>query len=397
MSRPITVALAGTGGYGGYYVNVLLEFVNEGRLAFAGAIDPWPERSGMLPVLESEQIPVFNSLESFYSKSSADLLIVSTPIHLHCAHTCYGLEHGSHVLCEKPVSATIEQARHMLETQKRTGKIVAVGYQWSFSEAVLNLKSDISRGIFGKPVRLKSLVLWPRSEGYFNRNCWAGKIRTAGGAPVFDSPANNAASHFLHNMFFVLGGSITTSAMPVKMVAEVYRANDIENFDSAAMRSYTDDGVEILFITSHATGDNVGPIFDFEFERGAVKCEGSDMDIVAEFADGTEKNYGSPNIKPEMKILTTIDAITTSTNVPCGIEAAIPQTLCINGIQDSVGVITTFASEMITANKKGGENFRVVDGLDDALVKCYDEWKLPFECGIFGWAKPGFEVPAPDN
>ena len=40
-------------------------------------------------------------------------------------------------------------------------KIVAIGYQWSFSDAIQKLKADVIAGIFGKPRRLKTLVLWP--------------------------------------------------------------------------------------------------------------------------------------------------------------------------------------------------------------------------------------------
>ena len=253
MRKPLAVAVAGISGYGGFYVEALTQYAKEDRLQFVGGIDPNPESSDSFQLLQSQKVPIYDSLESFYKKSFADLMIVSTPIHLHYVHTCYALEHGSHVLCEKPLCATVEQAQLMLETQKKTGKIAGVGFQWCFSDAVLNLKRDILRGDFGKPRRLKTLVLWPRSNGYFNRNSWAGRIKTDGGEPVFDSVVSNATAHFLHNMVFILGDSIGQSAYPTKVTAELYRANNIENFDTAAVRCQTATGVEILFIASHAT------------------------------------------------------------------------------------------------------------------------------------------------
>jgi predicted dehydrogenase len=39
----------------------------------------------------------------------------------------------------------------MIEMQKSTGLLAGVGYQWSFSKAVRQLKKDIQSGVLGKP------------------------------------------------------------------------------------------------------------------------------------------------------------------------------------------------------------------------------------------------------
>jgi len=41
-----------------------------------------------------------------------------------------------------------------------------IGYQWSYSEGIQSLKKDILSGLFGKPIRMKSLCLWPRDFAY---------------------------------------------------------------------------------------------------------------------------------------------------------------------------------------------------------------------------------------
>ena len=131
--------------------------------------------------------------------------------------------------------------------------MVAIGYQWSFSPAIQRLKGDIAAGVFGAPKRLKTIVLWPRDETYYSRNRWAGKQRDEAGNPIFDSPVSNACAHYLHNMLYVLGDAVDRSAIPSRVSAELYRAHPIENYDTAALRCWTDRGVEILFIVSHAT------------------------------------------------------------------------------------------------------------------------------------------------
>ena len=392
MNDPVTVALVGIGGYGGFYLKTLLESEERKKIRLVGVVDCSPERSDLLGELETRQIPVFRSLEKFYEFSHAELLIISTPIHLHCPQTCLAVAKGSHVLCEKPVSATIQDARRMLDAQKQAGKIVAIGYHWSFSDAVLNLKRDIMAGRFGKPRRLRTLVLWPRNEKYYNRSSWAGKQRASSGEWVLDSPANNATAHYLHNMFYLLGSSLDKSAFPAYVTAELYRANRIENFDTAAMRCFTDSGVEILFFTSHATHETTGPIFSFEFENATIRYDRKEDNITATFDNGSTMNYDSPDAQREKKVWDIVESIRNGTPVVCGIEAALPHTLCINGMQESMPDIVDFPESIIKIEEEEASRTIVVDGLDEALMQCYTEGVLPAETNAFPWAKSGKKI-----
>ena len=170
-------------------------------------------------------------------------MLIVTPIHLHAEHTCFALRNGANVLCEKPLAGTLIDALAMHEAQReaseRGGPFTAIGYQWSFSQAVQSLKRAILSGSLGRPVRMRTMVHQPRPIGYFRRNDWAGRIRTPDGHSVFDSPVNNASAHFLHNMFYLLGATRETSATPAWVQAELYRANAIENYDTAALRCRT--------------------------------------------------------------------------------------------------------------------------------------------------------------
>src|SRR5690606_38863553 len=109
---------------------------------------------------------------------------------------------------------SLEQAERMRTARDEAGRQVGIGYQWSFSAAVQRLKRDIMSGVLGAPRRLKSMALWPRDEGYYRRNGWAGRRTSPTGEPVMDSPVNNACAHFLHNMLYVLGPRADRSARP---------------------------------------------------------------------------------------------------------------------------------------------------------------------------------------
>jgi predicted dehydrogenase len=399
MAEPVSLLMVGVGGMGAAYLEALLERRDENLFRIAGAVDPQPNRCKQYVEMRAMGVPCFISLQDFYRNRKADLAVLSSPIQLHMPQTAFALAKGSHVLCEKPAAGTIQEVRAAIEAEKAAGRWVAVGYQWSFSPAVQALKEDIRTGLFGAAKRFKCLYLWPRDEGYYTRNAWAGKRRDAEGAWVLDSPVQNAMAHDLHNMFYVLGRETTSSAGPAEVEAELYRANAIENFDTAAARVRTEEGVEILFFVSHASNEDRGPVVRYEFEKAVVRCDSRTSGLWAEFPDGTRKDYGVPDAEPMNKLWQSIAGAREGGAQPlCGLDAAASQTLCVNGIQDSMPDIRAFPAGLIrTIESAGGRRLAVetpgarrvvVEGLDEALAGCYDAAKLPSELGL-SWSAKG--------
>jgi len=400
MVRPVSIALVGIGGYGNTYVNMVLDGWERRTFDLVAAIDPNPAACRRLDELKTRRIALYPSLETFYESHRADLVVLSTPIALHAPQTALACARGSHVLCEKPLCATLEDATAMRGARDRFERHVAIGYQWSFSLAVQQLKADILAGVFGRARRLRTIVLWPRDEAYYGRNRWAGAKRDTHGTFVWDSPVNNACAHYLHNMLYVIGPRIERSAEPASVVAELYRAHPIENYDTGALRITTADGVELLFVVSHATAARVDPTFSYEFDRGTVDFAGTpDGEIVARMNDGTRKHYGSPNAERDGKLRLTIEAIGRGTESVCGIEAAASHTRCVIAAQESMPQIAEFPRQLIRVTGEPGRRATSVDGLDDVLRRCYAEWRLPSELSDVSWARQGKHVapqPWPD-
>jgi len=249
---------------------------------------------------------------------------------------------------------------------------VEVGYQWSFSNPVLNLKKDILTGRFGKPVRMKTICLWPRPYAYFNRNNWAGRIWAEDGSLVLDSVANNACAHFLHNMFFLTGTEMNLSSAPVSVKGERWRAYDIQNFDTVVCRALTDTGVEILFYASHVTENQVNPTFELEFENATIRLDENSDGIMAVHSDGTERNYGNPDSDHQFKkLFSAIEKCRTPGPDICPPEAALSQTLCINALHELANEIQTFPTRFVVIEK----DRRWVKGVGEKIAAAYDSWK----------------------
>lgn len=386
----VKVALVALGGYGNFYLEHLFAGYQTGYKLVAG-IDPNPVRCRYLDQFEARNIPIYPNLDAFYAEDSADLVIIAAPIHLHAPFTCTALAHGANVLCEKPIAATIQDVATMAEAEAKYNGFVAIGYQWSFAGAIQALKQDIMDGKLGQPLRFRTKVLWPRPHSYYHRNSWAAQIKTTSGHYVLDSPVNNATAHYLHNCFYVLGATRETSARPVDVQAELYRANEIENYDTAALRAHTEAGVEVLFYTAHPVPESVGPDLVYEFEDAVVTFEAWEGPLVAQFNDGRVKEYGNPFDAEADKLWQCIDAVRTGATPACGIEAASSHTLCVDGAQESAAILD-FPEALLRRREENDDTLIWVEGLLETLETCYEQGTLPSEIADVAWAKAGRRV-----
>ena len=376
----VRLLLVGLGGYAATYLNPLLD----GKFPDAeivGCADPFPQSCRRIEEVRALGVPLVADMEEFFAAGGkADLCVIVTPIHLHARQMKSALAHGCHVLCEKPLVGDVADIPSVIAAREAAGRYVGIGYQWSHSVAIQALKDDVMKGVWGAPQVLKSLVLWPRDYAYYGRGSgWAGKLRAGDGSLILDSVANNATAHYLHNMLYILGRTTDTAAMPAEIKAQLYRANDIENYDSCAMELTLAGGARILFYASHATKETVNPVFEYRFEKGTIRYrqdERKGAEIIGTTADGRTVVYGDPFDNQTRKLRLALDAVKDPSKRPvCGIEAATPHATVIAEAQKSG--VTNFPADTVIeyTNAKGGKG-RYVEGLGERFVKAYEEETL---------------------
>jgi predicted dehydrogenase len=390
-STPPRVLLAAIGGYGYHYLHALLDEVPPQRAALAGVVDPFAKESAAWPRVRELGVPVVGDVEAFFAAGHhADLTVVSSPIHFHIPQSLSALAGGSHVLCDKPLGATVPDVDRIVGARDRAGRFVMVGYQWSFSDAIQSLKRDLLAGRYGRPLRLATLCAWPRDRAYYRRNSWAGRLRDgATGAWVLDSPANNAMAHFLHNALFLLGPDMERSALPEAVTAELARAYPIESADTVACRILTDGGCEVLFLASHVTEHAIEPRFRLECESGAIEYGESGRRVVGTTSDGDVRDYGDPDATHQFqKLFVAINNVRRPGSGVCGVEAAAAQTVCVIAMHESAAEIVPFPALLRRGHPD--EQLHVLR-LEEELLRCYRFSVLPGEIGC-PWAAPGRRV-----
>ena len=284
----------------------------------------------------------------------AELAAIVSPIPFHADQTCAALAAGMNVLCEKPICATVEDARRMIAARDASGKFLEIGYQWSFTDAIQGAQGGPCRRCVGSaalPANTRGLA---EADVYFKRNDWADASATLPVDCVRQS-VNNATAHFLHNMLFVSGPVPTLSCTPLAIQAECYRANPIKNFDTACCRIETREGPEILFFATHCVKHSSVQTFVLYVSSPRRVYWGGD--IVARFEDGRQKCYGNPEGDPMYKLRYWRGTLRDEESLParCGPEAAMAHTLCIEGIQ-ATGVHALPAEQLCYQPPRGPAN-----------------------------------------
>jgi len=150
----LRVAVVGTGSFGKNHLRVIH---NSPHAELAGVLDSDP--AGAAEAASPYGCRVFHSLEEL--ARSAEVAVVATPTVTHAELGCRLMELGLDVLVEKPIADNLVDAKSLVETSLRRGRILQVGHLERFNPAVIALESVVTTPLFFEVHRLSEFS--PRS------------------------------------------------------------------------------------------------------------------------------------------------------------------------------------------------------------------------------------------
>jgi len=151
----IRVGVIGTGAMGQNHVRIYSEI--EG-VELAGISDVDQKRVEAMAA--QFKTKAFTDYKKMFAEG-LDAVSVVVPTKLHTQVVLDALDTGMHVLVEKPIADTTENAELMIEAAKKAGKILMVGHIERFNPAVIKLKEIIDSGTLGKIVSISTKRVGP--------------------------------------------------------------------------------------------------------------------------------------------------------------------------------------------------------------------------------------------
>jgi predicted dehydrogenase len=143
-NRNLRTAAIGVGSLGRHHARNYAELAAEGRVTFVGACDSNTETA--TAVAADNSSTAFTDWRELLDK--VDVVSIATPTETHCEIACAFLEAGVHVLVEKPIALTLDEADKIIAAAKTSGAKLMVGQLERFNPAMVALKPHVTKPLY---------------------------------------------------------------------------------------------------------------------------------------------------------------------------------------------------------------------------------------------------------
>lgn len=150
-------------------------------------------------IADKYNIPAYSCFHEMMKAEEIHVVVVLTESGLHAKHTIELAPYGAHVVVEKPMALTLDDADAMIEACDKHGVKLFVVKQNRFNVPVVQLRKALDKGRFGKLIMGTVRVRWCRTQAYYDQDPWRGKWAYDGGV------LTNQASHHVDLLEWMMG------------------------------------------------------------------------------------------------------------------------------------------------------------------------------------------------
>ena len=116
-----------------------------------------------------------------------DAVLILTPPRTHAQLAVASAKAGKHVLLEKPVNITLEQARAIVAAVEREGRKLGIVFQYRFRPGTIALRKLLREGALGELLSVSCAVRWWRPAEYYAQPGRGMRARDGGGVLLTQS------------------------------------------------------------------------------------------------------------------------------------------------------------------------------------------------------------------
>lgn len=269
----LKIAIIGAGAISRAHIDAYLSFPE--KCEIAAVCNHHVERAEKLIAEKNlSGAKAFDSLESALKELHIDAASVCLPPAEHAKQTIFALEHGVHVICEKPMANSLEECDAMIAAAEKNNVKLAVVCQLRCASRTQRIKQLLASGEFGRPLYTKVDSMWWRGSNY-HKMFWRGTWASEGGGVL-----SGQAIHHLDLTLYLLG-------MPKAVTAYM---NNVGHDNSEC-----EDIISVsLDYGDYAAQFNASLVAHGERQRIDIYTEGGMMSIPWEFDASRQMDNGFP-------------------------------------------------------------------------------------------------------
>lgn len=223
MNRPLRFALIGTGAIAAAYESAF-KTIDRGRITAVCDVRP----SAAEAFARRAGCDAFASVESLLMRAPFDAAIICTPPVTHESIARLLLEHGKHVLCEKPLATSVPGAWRMLESAKRGNALLTMASKFRYVTDMRKARALVRAGGIGELVLVENAF----TSHVDMRTRWNSDAAVSGGGVLIDN-----GTHAVDILRYCLGN------LHDIQVVECRRMQGLPVEDTVRLFVHNDDGV----------------------------------------------------------------------------------------------------------------------------------------------------------
>ena len=205
-----------------------------------GAYSPTPERRREF--VQTYGLPAVDSLDALLGDPRVDAVLILTPPRTHAQLAVASAKAGKHVLLEKPVDVTLEQARAIVAAVEREGRKLGIVFQYRFRPGTIALRKLLREGALGELLSVSCAVRWWRSAEYYAQPGRGMRARDGGGVLLTQS---------IHTLDVLLDLAGPVRRVSAQCRTSALRGIDTEDIACAAVE-YRNGAVGVIDATTVA-------------------------------------------------------------------------------------------------------------------------------------------------
>ena len=264
---PVRIALAGCGRISRNHFDAIAKIDG---LELAAVCDIVSERA--TEAGKRFSVPAFESFDEMLASVQCDAVALCTPSGLHPKQGIVAARAGKHVICEKPMAISLQDADALVRECDAAGVQLFVVKQNRLNPAIQLLRRAIDRGRFGRIYLANTTVRWTRPQEYYDQAPWRGTWALDGGAIM------NQASHYVDLIQWLVG--------PVESViaktATLARRIEAEDTGIAVLK-FRSGALGVIEVTMLTYPRNLEGSITILGEKGTVKVGGTAVNRVEQW------------------------------------------------------------------------------------------------------------------
>ncbi|MFP5416335.1 MAG: Gfo/Idh/MocA family protein [Actinomycetes bacterium] len=207
-------------------------------------------------------VPAFTSVDELVDAVAPDVVHVTTPHHQHVTPSLQAIDRGVHVIQEKPLAASLEDAQRLVDRcHGLTSPKVGICFQNRYNVSSQELRRVLDSGELGAIHGAYASVVWTRTADYYRSKPWRGSREESGGGLLI-----NQAIHTLDLIQWFLGDVVDIAGhVDTHKFADV-----IEVEDTAEMLFTHASGVQTSFYATLTAPQHRPVEFELDCEHAYV-------------------------------------------------------------------------------------------------------------------------------